>query len=52
MFGRDQRRAGRGRRRAAYGGRYRVFSVDVQGTGAMVLAAVYAASRVTGIGHY
>ena len=37
---------------AAYGGRYRVFSVDVQGTGAMVLAAVYAASRVTGIGHY
>jgi malic enzyme len=29
-----------------------VFSIDLQGTGAMVLAAVYSASRVTGIGHY
>jgi malate dehydrogenase (oxaloacetate-decarboxylating) len=32
----------------AYGPGYRVFS-DVQGTGAIVLAAVYAGSRVTGI---
>jgi hypothetical protein len=32
----------------AYGRGYRVFS-DVQGTGAVVLAAVYAAIRVTGI---
>jgi malate dehydrogenase (oxaloacetate-decarboxylating) len=33
----------------AYGHDYRVFSDDVQGTGAAVLAAVYAAIRVTGI---
>jgi malate dehydrogenase (oxaloacetate-decarboxylating) len=33
----------------AYGKRYRVFSDDAQGTGVRVLAAVYAASRVTGI---
>jgi malate dehydrogenase (oxaloacetate-decarboxylating) len=33
----------------AYGYGYRVFSDDVQGTGAAVLAAVYAATRVTGI---
>jgi malate dehydrogenase (oxaloacetate-decarboxylating) len=32
-----------------YGPGYRVFSGAVQGTGAVVLAAVYAASRVTGI---
>jgi malate dehydrogenase (oxaloacetate-decarboxylating) len=33
----------------AYGHRYRVFTGDMQGTGAVVLAAVYAAIRVTGI---
>jgi malate dehydrogenase (oxaloacetate-decarboxylating) len=33
----------------AYGGDYRVFIDNVQGTGAVVLAAVYAATRVTGI---
>jgi malate dehydrogenase (oxaloacetate-decarboxylating) len=32
-----------------YGHRYRVFTGAVQGTGAVVLAAVYAAIRVTGI---
>jgi malate dehydrogenase (oxaloacetate-decarboxylating) len=32
-----------------YGDRYRVFAGGVQGTGAVVLAAVYAAIRVTGI---
>ena len=32
-----------------YGHRYRVFTGGVQGTGAVVLAAVYAAIRVTGI---
>jgi malate dehydrogenase (oxaloacetate-decarboxylating) len=32
-----------------YGHRYRVFTSGVQGTGAVVLAAVYAAIRVTGI---
>ena len=32
----------------AYGG-YRVFSDELQGTGTAVLAAVYAATRVTGI---
>ncbi len=32
-----------------YGHGYRVFNGDVQGTGAVVLAAVYAAIRVTGI---
>jgi malate dehydrogenase (oxaloacetate-decarboxylating) len=35
-------------RSCAYGHGYRVFS-DVQGTGAVVLAAVYAGTRVTGI---
>jgi malate dehydrogenase (oxaloacetate-decarboxylating) len=33
----------------AYGHGYRVFSDEVQGTGAVVLAAVYAGIRVTGI---
>ena len=33
----------------AYGGGYRVFDGNAQGTGAAVLAALYAASRVTGI---
>jgi malate dehydrogenase (oxaloacetate-decarboxylating) len=33
----------------AYGHGYRLFSDDVQGTGAVVLAAVYAGIRVTGI---
>lgn len=33
----------------AYGHNHRVFNGDVQGTGVLVLAAVYAASRVTGI---
>ena len=33
----------------AYGHSHRVFNGDVQGTGVLVLAAVYAASRVTGI---
>jgi malate dehydrogenase (oxaloacetate-decarboxylating) len=32
-----------------YGGDYRVFVENMQGTGAVVLAAVYAASRLTGI---
>jgi malate dehydrogenase (oxaloacetate-decarboxylating) len=32
-----------------YGGDYRVFVDNMQGTGAVVLAAVYAATRVTGI---
>ena len=33
----------------AYGHSHRVFNGDVQGTGVLVMAAVYAASRVTGI---
>jgi malate dehydrogenase (oxaloacetate-decarboxylating) len=42
--------AGRGRAIVqAYGGGYRVFDDATQGTGAVVLAAMYAASRVTGI---
>jgi malate dehydrogenase (oxaloacetate-decarboxylating) len=32
-----------------YGASHRVFNDDVQGTGALVMAAVYAATRVTGI---
>src|SRR5260370_6251528 len=32
-----------------YGGDYRVFVDNMQGTGAVVLAAVYAATRLTGI---
>ena len=34
---------------AMYGDYYRIFNDDVQGTGAVVMAAVYAANRVTGI---
>jgi malate dehydrogenase (oxaloacetate-decarboxylating) len=33
----------------AYGPGYRVFNDDIQGTGVLMLAAVYAASRLTGI---
>ena len=33
----------------SYGGDYRVFVDNMQGTGAVVLAAVYAATRLTGI---
>jgi malate dehydrogenase (oxaloacetate-decarboxylating) len=32
-----------------YRGDYRVFNDDVQGTGAVVMAAIYAANRVTGV---